>query len=121
MNKKITVYYAKDADEAARIQAVLQANGIEAEEKSLGEHVYHDIYGGNGAYGREIQVEEEKEAQARAAINAWCSGKETTEKSRNLSGKILIGRCRPSRHHPSVSEINQTIENGCTRITFRIQ
>ncbi len=75
---------------AARIQAVLQANGIEAEEKSLGEHVYHDIYGGNGAYGREIQVEEEKEAQARAAINAWCSGKETTEKSRNLSGKILI-------------------------------
>ena len=37
MNKKITVYYAKDADEAARIQAVLQANGIEAEEKSLGE------------------------------------------------------------------------------------
>ena len=73
MNKKITVYYAKDADEAARIQAVLQANGIEAEEKSLGEHVYHDIYGGNGAYGREIQVEEEKEAQAR-----------------NLSGKILI-------------------------------
>ena len=75
MNKKITVYYAKDADEAARIQAVLQANGIEAEEKSLGEHVYHDIYGGNGAYGREIQVEEEKEAQARAAINAWCSGK----------------------------------------------
>ena len=29
MNKKITVYYAKDADEAARIQAVLQANGIE--------------------------------------------------------------------------------------------
>ena len=25
MNKKITVYYAKDADEAARIQAVLQA------------------------------------------------------------------------------------------------
>ena len=88
MNKKITVYYAKDADEAARIQAVLQANGIEAEEKSLGEHVYHDIYGGNGAYGREIQVEEEKEAQARAAINAWCSGKETTEKSRNLSGKI---------------------------------
>lgn len=35
MNKKITVYYAKDADEAARIQAVLQANGIEAEEKSL--------------------------------------------------------------------------------------
>ena len=90
MNKKITVYYATDADEAARIQAVLQANGIEAEEKSLGEHVYHDIYGGNGAYGREIQVEEEKEAQARAAINAWCSGKETTEKSRNLSGKILI-------------------------------
>ena len=87
MNKKITVYYAKDADEAARIQAVLQANGIEAEEKSLGEHVYHDIYGGNGAYGREIQVEEEKEAQARAAINAWCSGKETTEKSRNLSGR----------------------------------
>lgn len=69
---------------------MLQANGIEAEEKSLGEHVYHDIYGGNGAYGREIQVEEEKEAQARAAINAWCSGKETTEKSRNLSGKILI-------------------------------
>ena len=131
MNKKITVYYAKDADEAARIQAVLQANGIEAEEKSLGEHVYHDIYGGNGAYGREIQVEEEKEAQARAAINAWCSGKETTEKSRNLSGKIPPApvpseqsphcRCRPSRHHPSVSEINQTIENGCTRITFRIQ
>lgn len=128
MNKKITVYYAKDADEAARIQAVLQANGIEAEEKSLGEHVYHDIYGGNGAYGREIQVEEEKEAQARAAINAWCSGKETTEKSRNLSGKIQKSfrknpycRCRPSRHHPSVSEINQTIENGCTRITFRIQ
>ncbi|MFQ9396115.1 MAG: hypothetical protein ACLR2E_21430 [Lachnospiraceae bacterium] len=31
-----------------------------------------------------------REAQARAAINAWCSGKETTEKSRNLSGKILI-------------------------------
>ena len=30
-------------------------------------------------------------------------------------------RCRPSCYHPSVSEINQTIENGCTRITFRIQ
>ena len=90
MNKKITVYYAKDADEVARVLAVLQANGIEAEEKSLGEHVYHDIYGGNGAYGREIQVEEEKEEQARAAINAWRAGKETAEKSQNLSGKILI-------------------------------
>ena len=94
MNKKITVYYAKDADEAARIQAVLQANGIEAEEKSLGEHVYHDIYGGNGAYGREIQVEEEKEEQARAAIRAWQSGgkmeRENLRENRNLSGKILI-------------------------------
>ena len=90
MNKKITVYYAKDADEAARILAVLKANGIEAEEKKLGEQVYHDIYGGNGAYGREIQVEEEKEEQARAAINAWRAEKETAEKSKNLSGKILI-------------------------------
>ena len=43
MDKKTTVYYAKDDDEAARILAVLQANGIEAEEKSLGEQVYHDI------------------------------------------------------------------------------
>ena len=119
MNKKITVYYAKDADEAARIQAVLQANGIEAEEKSLGEHVYHDIYGGNGAYGREIQVEEEKEAQARAAINAWW--KRNYGKIQKSFRKNPHCRCRPSRHHPSVSEINQTIENGCTRITFRIQ
>ena len=39
MDKKTTVYYAQDADEAARILAVLQANGIEADEKSLGEHV----------------------------------------------------------------------------------
>ena len=95
MDKKTTVYYAKDADEAARILAVLQANGIEAEEKSLGEQVYHDIYGGNGAYGREIQVEEEKEEQARAIIRAWRAGEQTVTgkksgESSNLAGKILI-------------------------------
>ena len=89
-NKYLVVIVEDEYNISSFVSAVLQANGIEAEEKSLGEHVYHDIYGGNGAYGREIQVEEEKEAQARAAINAWCSGKETTEKSRNLSGKILI-------------------------------
>ena len=83
MDKKTTVYYAKDADVAARILAVLQANGIEAEEKSLGEQVYHDIYGGNSAYGREIQVEEEKEEQARAiVIRAWQAGEQA------LTGKI---------------------------------
>ena len=95
MDKKTTVYYAKNADEAARVLAVLQANGIEAEEKSLGEQVYHDIYGGNGAYGREIQVEKEKEEQARAIIRAWQAGEQTlTEKksgeSSNLAGKILL-------------------------------
>ena len=95
MDKKTTVYYAKDADVAARVRTVLQANGIEAEEKSLGEQVYHDIYGGNGAYGREIQVEEEKEEQARAIIRAWQAGEQTlTEKksgeSSNLAGKILL-------------------------------
>ena len=127
MNKKITVYYAKDADEAARIQAVLQANGIEAEEKSLGEHVYHDIYGGNGAYGREIQVEEEKEAAGQSRHQCLVLWKRNlTEKksgeSSNLSGKILHCRCRPSCYHPSVSEIKfarnrqSSKENGCTRI-----
>ena len=88
MDKKTTVYYAKDADVAARVRTVLQANGIEAEEKSLGEQVYHDIYGGNGAYGREIQVEEEKEEQARAIIRAWQAGEQTlTEKN---PGKAVI-------------------------------
>ena len=95
MDKKTTVYYAKDDDEAARIRTVLQANGIEAEEKSLGEQVYHDIYGGNGAYGREIQVEEEKEEQARAIIRAWQAGEQTltgkkSGESSNLAGKILL-------------------------------
>ena len=109
MNKKITVYYAKDADEAARIQAVLQANGIEAEEKSLGEHVYHDIYGGR----------EGSTGQGRhQCLVLW---KRNYGKIQKSFRKNPHCRCRPSRHHPSVSEINQTIENGCTRITFRIQ
>lgn len=95
MDKKTTVYYAKDDDEAACVLAVLQANGIGTEEKSLGEQAYHDIYGGNGAYGREIQVEEEKEEQARAIIRAWQAGEQTltgkkSGESSNLAGKILL-------------------------------
>ena len=113
MNKKITVYYAKDADEAARIQAVLQANGIEAEEKSLGEHVYHDIYGGNGG-GREGSTGQGRHQ----GLVLW---KRNYGKIQKSFRKNPHCRCRPSCYHPSVSEINQTIENGCTRITFRIQ
>lgn len=95
MDKKTTVYYAKNADEAARIRTVLQANGIQAEEKGLGENVYHDIYGGNGAYGREILVKEENEEQARVVIRTWQAGGQTVAgkksgESSNLSGKILI-------------------------------
>ena len=95
MDKKTTVYYAKNADEAARIRTVLQANGIQAEEKGLGENVYHDIYGGNGAYGREILVKEENEEQARVVIRTWQAGCQTVAgkksgESSNLAGKILL-------------------------------
>ena len=93
MSKK-TIYYARDVEEAGKILAVLKANGLAAEEKSLGEHVYHDIYGGNGAYGREILVEEEEEEKARAAIQAWLGKKENNGKEREssgISGTILIG------------------------------
>lgn len=89
MDKKVSIYYAKDKEEADKVLLFLKANGIEGEKKDLGKGVYHDIYGGNGVYGQDISVREEDQAQAEAVIHAFLAQKEKPEEKKGAGGMIL--------------------------------
>lgn len=120
MNKKITVYYAKDADEAARIQAVLRPTGSRRRRKAW-ESMFIMIFTVETALTEE-RSRWRKRRKHRPGPPSMPGALE--KKLRKIQKSFLenpLAVAVHSRHHPSVSEINQTIENGCTRITFRIQ
>lgn len=90
MDKRVTVFYAKNEEEAKQILLFLKANGIEADRQGLGKGAYRDIYGGNAAYGEEILVAEEDEKRACDVVKAYLARKEKPAEKRNLAGKLLV-------------------------------
>lgn len=90
IEKRVTIYYAKDQKEADAVLLFLEANGIQGKKQSLGKDAYRDIYGGNGVYGQEISVPESDEERSAAVVKAYLSQKEKPAEKKGTAGKVLV-------------------------------